>query len=65
MPFWPKEREPGVWDFKGKAGNLQVDEKKQTQRGKQILAGPPRNNGTQEVLTNRLCWISPCRPHLV
>lgn len=27
MPFWIKEREAGVWDFKGRMGNLQVDRK--------------------------------------
>lgn len=27
MPFWTKEREAGVWDFKEEAGNLQVDRK--------------------------------------
>lgn len=29
MPLWTK-REVGVWDFKEKAGNLQVHEKEQT-----------------------------------
>lgn len=27
LPFWTKEKEAGIWDFKGKAGNLQADEK--------------------------------------
>lgn len=29
-PFETKERETGGWNFKGKVGNAQVDEKKQT-----------------------------------
>ena len=29
MPFWTKEMETGIWDFKGKVGNSQVDEKEQ------------------------------------
>lgn len=33
-------------DFKGKIGNLQVDQKEQI-RGKQIFARPPRNNWTE------------------
>lgn len=47
IPFWKKEREARVWDFKRKVGNSQLDEKKQT-FNKQILSGSPRNNGTQK-----------------
>ena len=28
MPLWTKEREAVVWNFEGKAGNLEVDRKK-------------------------------------
>lgn len=42
-PFWTKEKEAGVWDFKGKGGNSKVG-KEQT-CGQQILAGPPRTMG--------------------
>lgn len=39
-------REEGVWDFKGKAGNLKVGKIEQiTGKQTQILAGPPRDNG--------------------
>lgn len=31
MRFWTGEREIGVWDFKGKMGNSQGDEKEQSQ----------------------------------
>ena len=34
------------WTKEGEVGNLQADERQQT-FGKQILAGPARNNGTQ------------------
>lgn len=44
----------GVWDFKGKVGSLQVDEREWT-CGKQILAEPLRSNGIQSSSTNRLC----------
>lgn len=27
MPFWAMEKGAGVWDFKGKGGNLQKEEK--------------------------------------
>lgn len=27
MPFLTEEREAGVWDFKGKVGNSQMDKK--------------------------------------
>lgn len=40
MSFWTKEREPGVWDFKGKAGNPQGDEKEQMS-GKPVIASHP------------------------
>lgn len=33
-------------DFKGEAGNSQIDEKEQT-FGEEILAGTPRNDRTQ------------------
>lgn len=46
IPLWTKERVAGVWDFTGKVGNSQVDEKEQT-CGKYILAG---NNGTQREI---------------
>ena len=36
MLFWTNEREAGVWDFKGKVGNSQVDGNEQT-CGEQIL----------------------------
>lgn len=41
-----QSEEAKVWDFKGKAGNLQVNEKKQM-HGKQILAVPPGSSGTE------------------
>lgn len=44
MPFWTKEREAGVWEFRGKAGNSQVDWKGQT-FGKQVVAWPPDTMG--------------------
>lgn len=44
VPFWTKKREVGVWDFKGEAGNSQVDEKEQ-RCGKQILLGHPESMG--------------------
>ena len=40
MSFWTKEEE---------AGDSEADKKERTV-GKQILAGPPRNNGTQRVI---------------
>lgn len=46
MPFWTKEKKEGVRVFKGEVGNLQVAEREQTCN--QILAGPPRNDGTQK-----------------
>ena len=30
MLFWTKESEAGIWDFKGKGDNSQVDEKEHT-----------------------------------
>lgn len=53
----------GVWDFKGK-GNLQVDEKEWT-CGKQILAGPPRNNGTQKEVQQTGFARFLCLPRLI
>lgn len=38
MLFWTKEREAGVWDFKGRAGKSQVGEEEQT-RGDEFLLG--------------------------
>lgn len=59
MPFWAKAREAGGWDFKERAGNLQVDEKEKT-RGEGILAGPPRNTGThKEVLQTGFARLHP------
>lgn len=44
----------GVWDFTGKVGNSQVDEKEQT-CGKYILAG---NNGAQRKSEGKsVAWI--------
>lgn len=49
----------------GEAINSQGDEKKQT-FGKQILAGPPRNNGTQRRMEpTDFCLNPPCLPHLI
>lgn len=46
MPFWPEEKGGRNPAFKGRAGNLQVEEKEQTSC-KQVLAGPPRDNGPE------------------
>lgn len=55
LPLWTEERAAGVWDFRGGAGNFQVDEKEQ-KRATQIPAGPPGNSGTQrEVRQGVLC----------
>lgn len=45
-PSWTKRGTSGVWAFKGKASNLQVNEEEQI-CGKQILVGPPQNNEIQ------------------
>lgn len=45
MPFWTKEREAGIWDFRGKVGNSQ-DENQQI-LGKQTLARSLGNNRMQ------------------
>lgn len=45
MPFWSKEREAGGWDFEGKVGNSQVDEKDQI-CGKQFLVDHQKWKGT-------------------
>lgn len=47
VPVWTKEKGAGVRDFKGKVGSSWVDMKQQA-CAKQILAGPPRNSGTQK-----------------
>ena len=47
MSFGVKEKRAGIWDFKGKESNSQEDEKEQM-FGKQMFAGPCRNNGTIE-----------------
>ena len=41
MPFWAKEREAGVWvwEFRGKVGNSQIEQKEQT-FGKFLLGLP-------------------------
>lgn len=52
-----------VWDFEGKAGNLQAVEE---QTGdKHILAGPPRHRGTQREAQQTGSAGSPCLPHSV
>ena len=61
MPFWTKKREAGLWDFKGKDGNLQVDDEEQ-ECGNQILLGPLRNNGE----SNRPCRFFPvCQTYFI
>lgn len=50
MPFWTKEREAGVWDFKGKVHNSQVDERANV-LNKFLLSHPERMGS----LTNRPC----------
>ena len=55
MLFWTKKREAGVWGFKRKVSNLQVDNKEQT-CGKQVPAEPLRNNGT-DLLDFSVCHI--------
>ena len=42
--YIPQESEAGVWDFKGKAGNSQVEEKEQT-CGEQFLTESPKTMG--------------------
>lgn len=64
MPFWTKERNAGVWDFKEKAGNSQVDEKEQT-CGILIHAGQPRNNRTQREIEQTDILGSPHLSHLI
>lgn len=54
MPFWTKEREAEIWDFKGKAGDIQVDKKEET-CGKQILTGPPRNIVHNRKFSKQAC----------
>lgn len=44
--LYDEEKRSWVWDFKGEAATLQIDEQEQT-CSKQILTGPPRNSGTQ------------------
>lgn len=61
MPFWTKEKEAGVWDFKGKASNSQVEEKEQT-HGKRNPAGLSETAGHREGPTNWLCRVS-AGPH--
>lgn len=39
-PFWTRQREAAVWNFKGKGSNSQVNEKKRT-FGKPYCAGHP------------------------
>ena len=60
-----EHRRRGAEDcFKGKGGNSQVDGKEQT-CGEKSCRATQQQWGTQGSLTNRLCQISPCRPHLV
>lgn len=62
--FGQRRRGPGAWDFKGKAGTLQVQEKEQI-CGKQILAGRPRNNGTQRELLQTDFYFENARSYFV
>lgn len=64
MPFWTKKRETGIWDFKGKAGDSQVEGKEQT-RGKQTLAGPLETVGHRGGSGKEIGWNTPCLPHFV
>lgn len=61
MPFCTRRRGPRFWDFKGKAGNLQVDEKEQLWVTL-ILSGPPWNGGTQRGVqwTAFASFFPPC-----
>lgn len=43
MPFWTEEG-AWVWDFEGKEGDSQADEKEQM-CGEQVLAGHPETMG--------------------
>ena len=55
MSSWTKEKGVRVWDFKGKEGNSQEDEKEHM-FGKQMFAASYRDRRTQRgILTNRLC----------
>lgn len=57
MPYWIKEREPGVQDFKGKIDESQVMRK--GKHGEQILAESPINSVTQRETSEQAC-LDPC-----
>lgn len=59
LSFWTKEREAGVWDFKEKVGNSQVDEQEQT-CGKQILLGHSETMGHGESNKQTVWFLSVC-----
>ena len=48
MISWIKEKGIGVWDFKEK--DISQREQKEQMFGKQIFAGPYRNNRTQNFI---------------
>ena len=55
--FWRKEKEARAWDFKGKAGDSQVDKREQT-RSEQILAAPSEAAGPKGKVNKQLCGTS-------
>ena len=62
LSSWTKEKQVGLWNFKGKEGNSQEDEKEAT-FGKWMFAMCWGDSGTHRVLTSRLCCVPPCLPH--
>lgn len=61
--FWTKEWEVGVWDFKGKVGYSQVDEK-EPRCDNQSLAELPRTMGCWWEF-DRHCLDPSSLPHLI
>ena len=53
VPLRTKGTEAGLWDFRGKAGDSQADEKEQT--SKQMVAGAPETKGVSQ--TSRRCLL--------
>lgn len=58
MPFWTREREAGVWDFKVEVDNSQVDEEEQTY-GKRILIWPTVTMGHGKESNRFVLGFSP------
>ena len=61
MPFCSKEKEAGVWDFKGKVDNSRNSK----HLGHKFLPGRPETMVHRGISNKQTCLGPPCLPHLV